>query len=65
VTEHRITTELTSDGIHVHLDNCAINIMRTDEGVVVDIWEPDFEGAECVATTYAFDTELFKHEDNA
>ena len=44
--------------LHVHLDNCSINIIRTDEGVVVDVWEKGFEGSEPVATTYAFNYEL-------
>ena len=44
--------------LHVHLDDCGINIIRTDESVVVDVWEKEFEGAEPIATTYAFNSEL-------
>ena len=44
--------------LHVNLDNCSINIIRTDEGVAVDVWEKKFEGAEPIATTYAFNSEL-------
>ena len=44
--------------LHVHLDNCSINIIRTGEGVAVDVWEKKFEGAEPIATTYAFNSEL-------
>ena len=50
--------------LHVHLDNCSINIIRTDEGVAVDVWEKDLEGAEPIATTYAYNSEL-KPEDES
>ena len=54
--EHEI--EVFENFLHVRLDNCTINIIRTDFGVVVDVWEKDFEGAEPVASTYAFDEDL-------
>ena len=44
--------------LHVHLDNCSINITRNYEGVGVAIWEKEFEGAEPLTTTYAFNYEL-------
>ena len=50
--------------LHVHLDNCSINIIRTDEGVAVDVWEKDLEGAGPIATTYAYNSEL-KPEDES
>tara|TARA_R110000822_G_scaffold38129_2_gene106076 strand:- start:259 stop:450 length:192 start_codon:yes stop_codon:yes gene_type:complete len=50
--------------LHVHLDNCSINIIRTDEGVVVDVWEKKFEGAEPIATTYAFNSELEPEDES-
>ena len=43
---------------HVHLDVFSINIIRTDEGVVVDVWEKDFEGSEPIGSTYVFESEL-------
>ena len=55
------TTELewpTDNTIHVHTDICSISITRTDEGVSVAVWEKGFEGAEAVASTYAFNQEL-------
>ena len=48
--------------MHVHLDDCGINIIRTRWGVVVDVWEKGFEGAEPIATTCAYNSEL-KPED--
>lgn len=54
--EHKI--EAFDAFLQVHLDICSINIIRTDEGVVVDVWEKDFKGAEPIVTTYAYDTEL-------
>lgn len=38
--------------------NARLSISRTDEGLVVDIYPKDGEGAEPVASTYAFDLEL-------
>jgi hypothetical protein len=60
--EHKI--EAFDTFLLVHLDNCSINITRTDEGVVVDVWGKGFEGAEPIATTYAFNSEL-KPEDES
>ena len=60
--EHK--TEAFDTFLHVHLDNCSINIIRTDEGVVVDVWEKEFKGAEPVATTYAFNSELEPEEES-
>ena len=54
--EHKI--EAFDTFLHVHLDNCSINIIRTDVGVVVDVWEKEFDGVDPVATTYAFNSDL-------
>ena len=48
---------------HIHLDVFSINIIRTDEGVVVDIWEKDFEGSEPLSSTYVFESELEENND--
>ncbi len=48
-----------ADGVsHVHLDKFSINITRTDEGVVVDIWEKGFRGGESLGSAYVFENEL-------
>jgi hypothetical protein len=59
-----IKTEVFEDtnSAHVHIGGFSINIVKTDEGVVVDIWEKDFEGSESIASTYAFDAELEPEE---
>jgi hypothetical protein len=44
--------------VHVHLDNCSINIVRTDEGILIDVWEPEFEGAQPVNSMYTRNSEL-------
>ena len=59
------TAEVYEHGVHVHLDNCSINITRTEMGVEVDIWEKGFEGAERVAGTDALDSELAPKENEA
>ena len=47
------------DGVtHIHFDICSINIRKIPQGIVVDVWERDFEGAEPVATTWAHINEL-------
>jgi hypothetical protein len=48
---------------HIHLDVFSINIIRTDEGVVVDIWEKGFEGSEPLGSTYVFESELENDDD--
>ena len=45
--------------IHVHLEGCTVNIIRTDEGYVVDMWPPHFGVSDSpVASTYAYDAEI-------
>ena len=52
------TTAIVEHKVHVHLDNCSINILRTDEGWVIDAWEKNFEGAEAIVSTWVLHTEL-------
>ena len=57
---------MTTDGFgstHVHLDVFSINIIRTDEGVAVDIWEKDFEADGPIGSTYVFESELENNDD--
>lgn len=44
--------------IHVNLGIACINIARTDEGVEVAIWEPDFLGGEPIASICASESEI-------
>ena len=37
---------------------CRVNIIATDEGVVVDVWRDGDDEAAPVASTYAFDEDL-------
>ena len=50
------TTEAYEHGVHVHLDNCSITLLRTDAGLVIDAWELDFEGAEPIVSTWVLHT---------
>ena len=43
---------------HVSLDVFSINIIRTDEGVVVEVWEKNFEGGEPIAGCYVLESEV-------
>ena len=45
--------------IHIHLEGCTVNIIRTDKGYDVDLWPPRF-GQHCdpVAKLSASDTEI-------
>lgn len=42
---------------HVHLEKYSINIRQTSEGVIVDVWESGFEGAESLATCAVADSD--------
>lgn len=55
----KIQTDLIGENrLHVHLDNrYSLNIVITHEGVIVDIWEGGFEGAECLATCAVADSD--------
>lgn len=64
-TEYPVLGEETSDyemspkatSIWVGLKDFSVYIVRTDEGVVVDIFARGCEDDECLASTYAFDQE--------
>jgi hypothetical protein len=57
---------MSSDGFgvtHVHLDVFSINIIRTDAGVAVSIWEKDFKGPEPIGGTYVSESELENNDE--
>jgi hypothetical protein len=41
----------------ITVDNISVYIVRTDEGVVVDLFPKGGEADECIASTYAFRAE--------
>jgi|21_taG_2_1085346.scaffolds.fasta_scaffold02175_19 hypothetical protein len=49
-----ITLSKSQRRIWVTVNNISICIVRTDEGVVVDMWPLGQEGSTSMATTYAF-----------
>jgi len=51
--------EMTPEARHVWIGvkDFSIYIVRTDEGVVVDIFARGHEGDECLGSTYVFDQE--------
>jgi hypothetical protein len=47
------------DRIHVNTDGYSVVIIRTDEGLVVDIWDGNDPDADApVASTYVFDNDM-------
>ena len=48
--------------VHVHLGNCSINIVITDEGILIDVWEPEFEGDLPVNSMYTRNSSLEPQE---
>jgi len=40
-----------------------VNVIRTDEGLVIDVWPDDDDSPESVASTYVFDAELDNVEE--
>jgi hypothetical protein len=43
----RTETEMYEENIvHVHMAGFSVNVRKTDKGIIVDVWERDFEGAE-------------------
>lgn len=53
------TAEVVDNNIvHVSIGGFSVSITKTDEGVVADIWERGFEGAEPVGSAYVSDSEL-------
>jgi hypothetical protein len=46
-----------ADSTWIGVKDFSIYIKKTDEGVVVDIYARNFEDCDCLASTYAFDSE--------
>ena len=51
------------DGIWVEVDNIDVHIIRTDEGVIADLWSNEREDDEPMTSTYAHFNEAEKDED--
>ena len=49
--------EQDHDTVWITVDNISVYIIRTDEGVVVDLFPLGLEARESIAGTYAFRTE--------
>lgn len=54
-TDCEMTPEARS--VWIGVKDFSIYIVRTDEGVVVDIFARGHEGDECLGSTYVFDQE--------
>jgi len=54
-TDYTLDPDATSCWVTV--DNLSVYIIRTDEGVVVDIYPKGGEAGESIASTYAFNQE--------
>ena len=56
---------LTGDSVWITVGNISVNVRRTDEGVVVDLYPLHQEMDESVASTYAFFSECEPEEVEA
>lgn len=53
-----------SVAIWIQVENFDLQIKRTDEGIVVDIFDMDDEDrGESLASTYAFDTDTMSYQE--
>jgi hypothetical protein len=55
---------LKKDYAWITVENLSVQIKKTDEGVVVDIWPLGEEMGDPIASTYAFFSEALDDEDN-
>lgn len=55
--ENDYTLPLEEDACWITVNNLSVYIKRTDEGVVIDIYELNDENNEPIASTYAFFSE--------
>jgi|GEM_PF-3338153 len=51
------------DGFWVTVDNISVHVVRTDEGVVVDLYPLKHEDLVPLASTYAFFAEAIEEQD--
>jgi len=49
----------------LELKGFSIRVNSTDEGVVVDVYEKGKEDQDCIASTYAFDSDLESNNENS
>lgn len=58
-----IEKDLEPNRMYVMVDDkFDVRIVRTDEGIVIDVYP--YDGMEAVASTYAFDSKV-EHDDEA
>ncbi len=43
--------------VHLDIDLYSLSINRTSEGLIIDVWERDFEGSEPLATLAIADSD--------
>lgn len=53
---------LESDSCWITVKNMSVHIVKTDEGVVVDIYPLGSEDGEAITSTYAYDGECVSEE---
>jgi hypothetical protein len=62
--ESDATIDETAQNTWIGVKNFSVNIAKTDEGVVVDIYAKGYEDCDCLASCYAFDMDaLFMQEE--
>lgn len=54
---------LGGDSAWISVKGFSVLVKKTDEGVVCDIYASDREDEPCIASTYAFDDEIEKQEE--
>jgi hypothetical protein len=59
----KVSHSFDGKNTHIEYDICSVAVTRTDEGIVVDIWESGFAGSEPVATTWAHENDFNLREE--
>lgn len=56
--EYQVHNLPRNEGVYVQVENFDVLLKRTDEGLVVDVFDMDDDAREdTIATTYAFDSD--------
>lgn len=46
------------NGVWLTIKGFSVRVVKTDEGICVDVFEIGKEDQDCIASTYAFDSEV-------
>lgn len=63
--EYTVENLPRGEGIWLRVENFDVKVKRTDEGLVIDVYDASDEiNGDAIASAYAFDTDTLAYQEN-